>query len=342
MSEAHQTAPDESRDELTRALEALLNDVDIWRSMALIAACQLDVFGAVEHGAVTALTVARAIGSAPEPTARLLSALHEMGYLEFKDGSYRNAPVSSTFLVPETPYYLGSWLKLQQMDWEAWGGLTETVRTGRPPSQGSIFRNPLRLRALVHAAHDRARLFHLQRVLSELDLSDVETLIDVGGGAGTYSLAFCQAYPNLQCTIFDLPDAIEVARETTAPYDWRSRIHFQAGDFTCDSLGGPFDAAFLCNVLHGESPNGALALLRRIFAALGRGGRIIIRDSFLNEEGINDSGGAVFSLALMIETLEGRTHKLDDVEEMLRAAGFVDFARPGEQVLVGHVPASGE
>ena len=159
--------------------------------------------------------------------------------------------------------------------------------------------------------------------------------------AGTYSLAFCQAYPDLECTIFDLPEAIEVARETTAPYDFASRIHFHAGDFSKDSVGGPFDAAFLSSVLHGQGPAaGRLFCWKRaICAALRPGGRIIIRDSFLDQDGINEGGGAVFSLALMIETPEGRTYKLEEIEKMLRGAGFQDFSRPGEQLLVGRVPA---
>lgn len=328
-----------SQDELTRGLETLLRDADIWRSMALITACRLNVFGAIEHGASTAIAASKELGSAPEPTARLLSALQEMGYLRLENGSYVNTPVSSTFLVPGGPYYLGSWLKLHGIDWEAWGGLTDIVRTGRPPAQGSIFHNPLRLRTLLEAAHDRARVFHVHRVLQDVDLSGVETLIDIGGGAGTYSLGFCQAYPNLHCTIFDLPEAIEVAREITAPQETAPRIHFQPGDFTRDTLGGPFDAAFLCNVLHGEGPAAARALIGKIHAALRPGGRIIIRDSFLNDDGTSEGGGAIFSLVLMIETLEGRTHKLHDVEAMLRDAGFSDLTRPSEQILMAKVPA---
>lgn len=327
-----------STDDLSAALEVLLQDADIWRSKALITGCELDIFGVLDRAAAGALWVAEAVGAAPEPAARLLSALHEMGYLQSENGIYRNAPVSATFLVPGKPHYLGSWIRLQGTDWEALGGLTDIIRTGQPPRQGSAFQDPTRLRILLQAAHDRGRIFQIHRLLQEIDLAGIGTLIDVGGGAGTYSLAFCQAYPDLECTIFDLPAAIEVARETTAPYDFASRIHFRSGDFSKDSLGGPFDAAFLSSVLHGEGPAGAIALLTRCHAALRPGGQIIIRDSFLDRDGINEGGGAVFSLALMIETLEGRTYKLGEVEKMLRGAGFQDFSRPGEQLLVARVP----
>lgn len=324
-----------SQEDISAQLQMLMDDADIWRARILMTAVQLDVFSALEQRPGDAAQLAQALDLHPEATARLLGALLEMGYVRLEGSQYRNAPVSSNFLVGGSPYQASSWFKLHDLDWPAWAGLTESIRTGRPPQQGSIFSNPERLRVLLQAAHERALLFHIHRAVADLDLRGVSTLLDVGGGAGTYSLGFCQAYPDLVCTIFDLPEAIAIARETTAAFPPGSRIRFQAGDFTRDTLGGPFDAAFMSNVLHGESPTAALALLRKVRDALNPGGRIIIRDSFLGEDGTNSMGGAVFGLTLMIETLEGRTHKLRDVREMLHAANFSRTEQPTEQFLIG-------
>lgn len=325
--------------DLSRDLERLLADADIWRARILMTAAELDVFTAIAGGACEPAALADRLGADPRATARLLCALHEMGYLVREGDEYRNAPIAAHFLVKGSPYYLGSWLVLHALDWPAWGGLTEAIVRGRPPAPGSIFADPQRLAVLLHAAHDRARLFHIQPLLAAIDLRGVHSLLDVGGGAGTYALAFCETYPELRCTLFDLPAAIDVAREVLAPFPAAARIALQAGDFTRDELGGPFDAALLSNVLHGEAPAAAAALLARIRRALRPGGRLVIRDTFLGDDGTNAMGGAVFGMTLMIETTAGRTHRLADVEAMLRAAGFDRTERPGEPLLVAYTPA---
>jgi len=325
----------DDRAALNAGLETLLQDADLWRGRILITAAELDLFTALGEETLEPAEVAARLGSHPEATARLLAALAEMDYLHQQDGLYRNASVARHFLVRAAPAYLGSWLQLHGMDWAAWGGLTRSIRTGDPPAAGSLFADRNRLAALLHAANDRARLFHVPRVVAAIDLADVKTLIDVGGGAGTYARGFCRANPGLTCTIFDLPEAVSIARGIGGDDDCGGRIHFVAGDFTRDPLGGPFDAAFLCNVLHGEDPAGAAALLARIHAALRPGGKLIIRDSFLEEDGTNALGGAVFGLTLMIETIGGRTHRRSAVRAMLAAAGFVRAENVGDQFMIG-------
>lgn len=321
--------------DLSAALDRLLADAEIWRPRILMSAVQLDIFSAIEAGPALAADIAARLGTAPEATARLLSALHEMGYLELTGTGYRNAPAASAFLVGGSPHYIGSWFKLHDSDWPAWGGLTQSIRDGHGPAMGSLFHDATRLRTLLLAAHERALLFHLAPAVAAVDLRDARSLLDLGGGAGSYSLGFCEANPELVCTIFDLPDAIGIAREIVSPYPMRDRIRLACGDFTRDDLGGPYDAVFLSNVLHGESPSAALALLRRIRAALGPGGQVIIRDSFLDEDGTNSRGGAVFGMTLMIETLEGRTHRLSEVRDMLGEAGFGSVEQPNGQFLIG-------
>ena len=320
-------------DDLSIGLEKLLSDVDIWRARILITATELDIFSILTENLIDANSVALKAGATPESMYRLLCALCELGYIKAVGHKYCNTPVTATFLVRNSPYYLGSWLNLQGTDWLAWGQLTEVIRSGNPPITGSIFQDPKRLRVLLAAAHERARIFHLSPLLEAIDLTGVKTLIDIGGGVGTYSLGLCEAYPQLKCTVFDLPAAIENAQEVTSTFKCE-RVSLCAGDFLNDELGGPFDAALLSNVLHGENPENAKKLLSRIHKALSPGGFIIIRDSFLEENGTNNIGGAVFGLALMIETNQGRTYQRSEVDQMLRMAGFSKIEIKNESLII--------
>ena len=49
-------------------------------------------------------------------------------------------------------------------------------------------------------------------------------LLDLGGGAGTNAIAFCQVYPELTATVFDLPATLPLAEKTVKDAGFESRI----------------------------------------------------------------------------------------------------------------------
>ncbi|MEQ8602605.1 MAG: methyltransferase [Marivibrio sp.] len=332
-ADAARQTPD--HEALSQALQDLMGDAEIWRPRILMSAVRLDVFRALAEAPAAPDALAARIGADPEGTDRLLCALKEMGYVEEgADRRFANAFVSRHFLDPASPYYVGSWFLLNDADWSAWGGLSDAIRTGAPPTGGGVFADPERLAPLLHAAHERARLFHLGEALQALDLRGAGSLLDLGGGLGTYSLAFCETYPDLVCTLFDLPAAIDLARAEIARHPVQDRIRLIAGDFTRDALGGPYDVVFMSNVLHGEPPESAQALVGAARRALTPQGRLVIRDSFLEDDGVNAFNGAIFSLTLMIETEAGRTHKRAAVKDMLARAGFGAIEEPTPKLIV--------
>jgi len=46
-----------------------------------------------------------------------------------------------------------------------------------------------------------------------VDLGGRQQLLDVGGGSGAYTLAFCAANPSLKATILDFPQTVETAKK---------------------------------------------------------------------------------------------------------------------------------
>lgn len=333
------TAPAADPDDLGAALDRLLADADIWRSRALISAAELDLFTALgRHGPASAALLAQTLGCDAAALARLLAALDEMGYVARHGDAYANRPVAAAFLDRAGPYHIGSWLRLHGADWPAWGELTAILRTGQPPGTGSLFDDPGRLAVLLHAAHERAVLFHVPGAVAAIDPARSRRLIDVGGGAGSYALGLCAANPALSAVLFDLPAAIAVARDIIAADPAAPRIGFLPGDFHRDPLGGPYDLALISNVLHGEPPDAAAALLCRVAAALEPGGRIAVRDNFLDDDGTSAAGGALFALVLMVETRAGRPYRACEVAAMLRAAGCATIERPAPAIMIGTLP----
>jgi len=139
--------------------------------------------------------------------------------------------------------------------------------------------------------------------------------LDLGGGHGRYAAEM--AARGYTATLFDQPVAIELARERHG-----ERLQYLAGDFHRDHLGGPYDAAFLSNVVHGESEGDNARLVGRLYEALRPGGWIVVKDMFLDELGREPENAALFGATLLFYTALGRSYRIAEVDAWCRRAGF--------------------
>lgn len=94
-----------------------------------------------------------------------------------------------------------------------------------------------------------------------------------------------------------------------------------AGDFGADDLGGPYDLAFLSNVVHGCSPGEVAALLERLRAAVPTG-LVAIKDMFLDGRGELTEVAACFGLTMLCYSEGGRSYGLDEIRGLCEGAGF--------------------
>ncbi len=74
------------------------------------------------------------------------------------------------------------------------------------------------------------RLALLGMLAKRLDLKDRHKLLDVGGGSGAYSIAFCAANPHLQATILDFPETVDTAKRYAREAGLSDRIAHLAGN----------------------------------------------------------------------------------------------------------------
>jgi SAM-dependent methyltransferase len=101
-----------------------------------------------------------------------------------------------------------------------------------------------------------------------------------------------------------------------------------AMDFMQNPLPCGFDVVLMSNVLHGQGATENRALLRSAYRALNEGGRIVLRDVLMNRAGTDPDWGALFSVALLLQTPKGRCYGLDEVREWLDVAGFSGIQGP--------------
>ncbi len=140
-------------------------------------------------------------------------------------------------------------------------------------------------------------------------------VLDVGGGHGRYSEALVNK--GFRATLFDMPLVVELARERHG-----EAIAYRAGDFLRDDFGGPYDAALLSNIVHGESAADDADITRRLFAALAPGGTIVFKDMFIDEQGNGPDHAVYFGTTMLYYTAKGRSYTVREVAAWCGAAGF--------------------
>lgn len=145
-------------------------------------------------------------------------------------------------------------------------------------------------------------------------------VLDLGGGHGRYARVFADAGHDV--TLFDQPMVTDIAKKRHG-----DALQYRGGDFhAVDSFGGPYDLIFLANIVHGESPEDNAALIQRAARSLAPGGRVVIRDMFLDELGSHPPAAVYFGLTMLFYTESGRSPTTTEAQGWLRRAGLTEIA----------------
>jgi ubiquinone/menaquinone biosynthesis C-methylase UbiE len=301
----------------------MLSPVPHWSSKVLLTSVRLDIYSQLSGGPKTAGQVARRIGADPNALTVLLNALVALGLLQRRRNYYVNNPLSTRWLDSASPEYAGHQLLCEDRWWKLWDRLERRVLRGRPVLRRSVFhQDPKTTEELLLGLH-RDALALAPRLVQRLPfLAQAESVLDVGGGSGTFSIAFCKAYPRLRATVVDLPYALAVARRVVAKAGMGRRVELVPCDVLKEPLPGQHTVVFISNLLHNFSPGQSQRLLRKSWQALHRGGWIVLRDVLLNEDRVSPAWGALFSVNMLLHSPHGRCYSRGEVTRWLEQAGF--------------------
>ena len=161
------------------------------------------------------------------------------------------------------------------------------------------------------------------QVLDAYPLTGHRCLLDVGGGEGAFLAAAARRAPSLRLVLFDLPAVAERARARFADADLAGRATAVGGDFFSDALPSGADLISLVRVVHDHDDAQALALLRAVRRALPEDGVVLVAEPMSGTAGAEPIGDAYFGFYLLAMG-SGRTRRPEELEALLRAAGFDD------------------
>ncbi|MDD2582417.1 MAG: methyltransferase [Desulfuromonadaceae bacterium] len=298
-----------------------------WSTCALHAAVKLDFFSVLDGVARAAAEVAQLRHTDARATGMLLDALSALGLLEKRGNLYVATLFAAGCLSKTSPGYLGHIIMHHHHLMSGWARLDEAVTTGRTVRE-----------SVSHDDDETVResflmgMFNLASLLApgvarSVDLSECRTLLDLGGGPGTYAIHFCIANPQLTAVVYDLPTTRPFAERTIARFDLAPRIGFTSGNYHTDPLPTGFDAVWVSHVLHSDGYDACTALLRKAAASINPGGILMVQEFILDDAKDGPQFPALFSLNMLLGTENGQAYSEQELVAMVTEAGLSDVQR---------------
>ncbi|MEY9997617.1 hypothetical protein ABIE67_009736 [Streptomyces sp. V4I8] len=309
----------------------LLEIADGFRVSRLLAVCiEMKLFTWLKDSqGVTTSDVSKRFGVSQYSADAILSACASIGLLKKDASKYRNSELAQKFLVEGQEFYFGDYIAyVDKGEYLNWVKLKMALYSRDPArknftERGELFspENKLKVDYFWKAMHSLS-VFTAAALSKSFDFSKYQSVLDLGGAPGSFSLALCKTFPQLRATVFDLPFACDITRNALNQQDTTGRISVRAGDFLSNSpLPSGFDSILLSNILHDWEDPTCIELLGRCYAALENKGCIVIAEAFIDDGRGGPQSAALMNLNMLIETY-GRNRSVKEYASWLLDSGF--------------------
>ncbi|MFF7458138.1 methyltransferase [Kitasatospora sp. NPDC008115] len=296
---------------------------------AVRAAARLGAADALGDTPATATDLAADLGTEPRQLRRLLRALTCYGIFEELDGDRFAHTEMSRLLREDAPNslrYISLWCT-EPWTWEAWPKLDEAVRSGRnvfPELFGKEFFDYLHSDGGESAkVFDKAMTTSSRQSAADfaayLDLTGVDSVVDIGGGQGHVLASLLEKHPALHGTLLDLPKVVAGAdprlREGGA---FAGRARLVPGDCRVD-IPVVADLYIIKNILEWDDAS-TRRTLANVVAAARPGARVVVVENL-----VDDSPSMRFTTAMdlmLMLNVGGAKHSEASMLRLMTEAGL--------------------
>jgi hypothetical protein len=305
----------------------------VWRFAAIRALVAIGAPERLRDGPLTVAELADRCGAHAPTLGRLLRTIAATGLLA------RSGP--DTYELTEAGQAL-LWgralvsvrFSVDPEVWGALGDLTETVRTGVAPftlRHGSLY-DYLSTKPDVSAVFDELMDTNhgplAARLAEVATFPDTGTVVDVGGGRGTFLAAILHGHPGLRGVLLDLARVIPAARKYLADSGVDQRCEVVAGDFFAAVPAGA-DAYLVAHVVHNWDDGQAATILRTIRAVMPDHGQLLLVEAPVPDDDLPHFGKDLDVRLLTMHEGKERSHA--EYSALLTATGF----SPGQIIELG-------
>jgi 2-hydroxy-4-(methylsulfanyl)butanoate S-methyltransferase len=318
-------------------------------SKALFSALEFDVFTHIAQGADSAGALAAVTGVAENRLLTLLAALKSVGLVSEAGGRLINAPATSRYLVAGAPGDFRDYVRYVNgaFGYESFRHLDEALRGDRifPDKgfyEGLVYEGGIGGERFSSAQHTGS-LGPARLMAKRVDLKDRRKLLDVGGGSGAYSIAFCAANPQLSATILDFPETVDTAKRYAREAGLADRIAHLAGNAVAVDWPAGHDVVLMSYVWSAVGEADIAILAKRAAAALPPDGLLLVHDFMVDDARDRPRFAAWYLLGGMLDNPSAVCLTPAYVERVLQDVGFgnekTEVMLPGITMLTKAVKA---
>lgn len=296
-----------------------------WVTQIVHAAATYSLADHLARGSSTAEGIAKAEGTDPSATLRLLRVCASLGIVTY-DGKSRFAatPLLNTLREDNPKTLRGLALALAAPGhWLPWGRFTESLKTGEsqtiPTLGAGLFEyfamNPREAAAFTEAMTSLT-LTVAEETARVIDTSAVYLVADIGGAGGAMLYSLLRVHSHLRGIVFDRPNVIASARAAVGKAGLSERVTVVGGDFFQSVPEA--DLYLLKHILHDWDDQSCIRILRNCRRALRPGGRVVVIEFLLGEIG-EPSLAPLFDVNMMV-IANGRERSLAEYQQLFEAA----------------------
>ena len=296
------------------------------RSAILKAGVDLGIFTAINEGCDSVEILGKRCQTAERGMRMLADGLTILGFLTKEGMQYGLTQDSKTFLVQNSPAYLGGTVAflLSAPLYDGFRQLTEAVRKGG---------TALNEKGTTEAEHPEWVTFAQAMVPMMIGpakwIADylqtqgraVKKVLDVAAGHGMFGIEIGKSFPDANIVGLDSAQVLAVAKGNAQAASLGDRYQTIAGNAFDVDYGSEYDVILLPNFLHHFDPDTCTTLLRKVRKALRSDGLVVTVEFVPNDDRISPAS-ADFALIMLTTTPSGDAYTFRELDEMFRKAGF--------------------
>jgi hypothetical protein len=298
-----------------------------WVSRALCTAAELGIADLLKNGPMKSEELAQGIGAHPPSLYRVLRALASVGVFAEDDRQrFALTPLGETLRsnVPGSLRLLAVEL-LGRNHYAAWEQLLYSVKTGAIAFDHVFGKSKWQYNAehpKEATAFDEAMASFnsiiASAVLNSYAFSSCGTVVDVGGGNGSFLARILKTNPTLRGVLADLAHVVDGAQTRLRLEGIADRCEVVEADFFKSVPKG--DTYLLKWIIHDWDDQNAETILKNCRAAMKPGGRVLLVESIVEPR--NGSSFAKFMDLAMLVMTGGRERTEPEYQALLLRAGL--------------------
>lgn len=293
---------------------------------------EVGVFAAISGEAKSTEALAAELGLNARALGIHLGLLAALGMVERREGNWRATALARTWMHPEGEGYYGPLLSGFTDNYPLHKQMLASLDAGEAQSREghtTFVEEWERGELPLEQAKGIAAFMHSHSVAASKAVArlpvfgEVASMLDVGGGSGVFAIEQARQWPGLSATILEIDTMCEAAQAYIDRAGMGERVSTVAVDMFRHDWPTGHDAHFFSNIFHDWSEKTNSLLAEKCFAALPSGGRIMLHEILMDDEGTGPLIAAAFSMLMLLGT-RGKQYTFAELRVILESAGFVD------------------